>query len=157
MHLPAIICWMIRLQRNNTIFNNGTPSTSVAAYKALGIFNSWNDSHASKLRPQLTLKIPEFDDIITTWFDGETLSNGSQSGAGGLIKITHNTFYKWTFNCGSGTNTRAKILGAWATLYLASKLYFKTLQVLGDSIIVIERLSGREELQTISLLTLQQN
>jgi ribonuclease HI len=98
------------------------------------------------------LKIPDLDDISTTWFDGATLSNGSQSGAGGLIKITHNTFYKWTFNCGPGTNTRAKLLGAWATLYLASRLYIETLQVLGDSRIVIEWLSGRGELQTISLL-----
>jgi ribonuclease HI len=79
------------------------------------------------------------------------LSNGSQSGAGGLIKISQNTFYKWTFNCGPGTNTRAELLGAWATLYLASRLHIDALQVLGDSRIVIEWLSNKGDLQAISL------
>jgi hypothetical protein len=76
MHLPSIICWVIWLERNNAIFYNGTPSTSATAYKALGIFNSWNDSHASKASPHRTLKIPELDDITMPWFDGAVLSNG---------------------------------------------------------------------------------
>jgi hypothetical protein len=122
------------------------------AYKALGIFNSWNDSHSSKPRLQHTKKGPDLDDTPTGWFDGATLSNGSQSGAGGLIKISQNTFYKWTFNCGPGTNTRAELLGAWATLYLASRLHIEVLQVLGDSRIVIEWLSNKGDLQAISLL-----
>jgi ribonuclease HI len=51
-----------------------------------------------------------------------------------------------------GTNTRAELLGVWATLFLASKLHIDTLQVLGDSRIVIEWLSSRGELQVVSLL-----
>jgi hypothetical protein len=43
-------------------------------------------------------------------------------------------------------------LGAWATLFLASKLHIDTLQVLGDSRIIIEWLSSRGELQVVSLL-----
>jgi ribonuclease HI len=70
---------------------------------------------------------PNLDDIPTAWFDRAALTNGSLSGAGGLIKITHNTYYKWTFNCGPGTNTRAEFLGAWATLYLASRLCIENL------------------------------
>jgi ribonuclease HI len=152
MHLPSIICWMIWLERNNTIFENGTPSSTAAAYKALGIYNSWNDSLAKKTRLQRILKAPKLDDVPTAWFDGAARTNGSLSGAGGLIKTTHNTFYKWTFNCGPGTNTREELLGAWATLYLASRLYIESLQVLGDSSIVIDWLSGRGELQAITLL-----
>jgi hypothetical protein len=152
LQLPSIICWAIWIERNNAIFNNGTPSTSTTAYKTLGIYNSWNESHASKARPHWTLKIPDLDDITTAWFDGATLSNGLQSGVGGLIKISHNSHYKWTFNCVPGTNTREKLLGVWATLYLASRLYIESIQVLGDSKIVIEWLSGRGDLQTISLL-----
>jgi hypothetical protein len=127
----------------NTIFDNGTPSSTTAAYKALGIYNSWNDSTAKNTRHQCILKVPELDDVPTAWFDGDALTNGSLSGAEGLIKTTHNTFYKWTFNYGPGTNTRAKLLFSWATLYLASKLYIEILQVLGDSNIFIEWLSGR--------------
>lgn len=75
------------------------------------------------------------------WFDGATQSNGTQSGAKGLIKITKKSFYKWTFNCGPGTNTREKLLGAWATLHLASRLNIEVLQILGDSRTIIEWLN----------------
>jgi ribonuclease HI len=68
-----------------------------------------------------------------------------------LIRITKNSIYKWTFNCGPGTNTRAELLGAWATLYLASRLHIDTLQILGDSRIIIEWLNKRNDLQAISL------
>jgi ribonuclease HI len=71
---------------------------------------------------------------------------------GGLLKNTHNNYYRWTFNCGPGTNTRAEFLGAWAILYLATRLYIENLKVLGDSSIVIEWLCGRGKLQAISLL-----
>jgi ribonuclease HI len=151
IHLPSLICWTIWLERNKTIFENGSPSTSVAAYKALGIFNSWKEAHTKKIRIPHIKKGPDLDDTPTGWFDGATLSNGSQSGAGGLIKILPNSFYKWTFNCGPGTNTRAELLGAWATLFLASRLHIVALQVLGDSRIVIDWLSNKGDLQAISL------
>jgi len=60
------------------------------------------------------------------------------SGTGGIIKIGENTSYRWTFNCGLGSNTRAEILGAWATLTLAYRLDLAQLQVLGDSNTVID-------------------
>jgi hypothetical protein len=50
----------------NTIFDNGTPSSTTAAYKALGIYNSWNDSTAKNTRLQRILKAHELDDVPTT-------------------------------------------------------------------------------------------
>jgi hypothetical protein len=41
------------------------------------------------------------------YFDGVALANGTNSGAGGVIKISDKTSIKWTCNCGPGTNTRA--------------------------------------------------
>ena len=41
----------------------------------------------------------------------------------GMIKISDKTSYKWTFNCGPGPNTRAELLGVWATLILATRLH----------------------------------
>jgi len=80
------------------------------------------------------------------------LSDGTQSGVGGVIKTTQNTFYNWTFNCGPSTNTGEKLLGAWATLFLASRLHIDVLQILGYSRIIIEWLNSRGDLQAISLL-----
>jgi ribonuclease HI len=75
------------------------------------------------------------------WFDGAAQNNGTLSGAGGLIKIGENIIYRWTFNYGMGTNTRAELLGVWATLTLAYKLDIDQLQVLRDSKIVVDWLN----------------
>jgi hypothetical protein len=57
---------------------------------------------------------------IIGWFDRVAQQNGDQSGVGGVIKITEHSTYKWTLNCGHGTNTMAEFLGVWASLTLAS-------------------------------------
>jgi ribonuclease HI len=67
------------------------------------------------------------------WFDGATQNNGQLSGAGGVIRCSEQISYKWTFNCGEGTNTRAKLLGVWETLILDSILDLTHIKVLGDS------------------------
>jgi len=107
MHLPSLICWSIWLDLNIFFFENGIPSTGSAAYKTLGILKNWNDLHSSKTRLKTTKKVPDIEDIPTSWFDGAMQSNGTQSGVGGLIRIIKNSFYKLTFNCGPNTNTRA--------------------------------------------------
>jgi ribonuclease HI len=99
-----------------------------------------------------TQQKPALENIPTGWFDGATSENGTQSGAGGLLKISQNTFYKWTYNCGPCTNTRAERLGAWATLFLASRIHIDVLQVVGDTSIVIEWLRNRGDLEVVSLL-----
>jgi ribonuclease HI len=55
------------------------------------------------------------------------------------------------FNCGEGTNTRAELLGVWATLILASRLDLTHIKVLGDSRIVIDWLNNKGKLQVIAL------
>jgi ribonuclease HI len=75
------------------------------------------------------------------WFDGAAQQNGKLSGVGGVIKINEQTEYRWTLNCGSGTNSKAELMGAWATLILASRLSVSDIHVLGDSKIVIDWLN----------------
>jgi len=85
------------------------------------------------------------------WFDGTTLSSGQNSGARGVIRISEHRTYKWTINCGPGTYTRAKLMGAWALLTLASRLSILELLVHGNSNIVIDWLRGKGCLQVVSL------
>jgi len=118
----------------------------------LGIYKTWNDLYHRKPKPQHIKKTPDINATPTGWFDGVAQNNGIRSGIGGLIKISENTYYKWTFNCGPTTNTREELLGAWATLFLASRFHIETLQILGDSRIIIEWLSNKGDLQAISLL-----
>jgi ribonuclease HI len=69
-----------------------------------------------------------------------------------VIRINDKYVYKWTYNCGPGTNTRAELLGVWATLSLTTRLNIDVLQVFGDSKIVIDWLNSRGKLQVISLV-----
>jgi hypothetical protein len=49
------------LERNKTLFENVIPSTNVAAYKALEIFNTWKEAHTRKPRLPHIKKGPDFD------------------------------------------------------------------------------------------------
>jgi hypothetical protein len=115
------------LERNKTLFENVIPSTNATAYKALGIFNTWKEAHTRKPRLPHIKKGPDLDGTPIDWFDGASLAIGTQSGESEIIKISPNTLYKWTFNCGPCTNTTTKLLGAWATLFLASRLHIDVL------------------------------
>ena len=88
---------------------------------------------------------------LARWFDGAAVKNGTNSGAGGVIWINENIIYKWYLNCGSGTNNRAELLGAWALLVLVIRLDIKDFFVQGDSKIIIEWLSGKGHLDVFSL------
>jgi len=53
-------------------------------------------------------------------FDGAALSNGLCCGAGGTFKSHPSRITKWFLNCGAGSNTKAELMGLWASLFLAS-------------------------------------
>jgi len=59
--------------------------------------------------------------------------------------------YTWFFNGGPGTNTKAKLLGAWALLLLASRLSIMEIHIQGDSKIIIDWLKGKGRLQVAAL------
>jgi hypothetical protein len=139
-----LVCWFVWLERNKKVFENGNPSVSAVVYKTLGIVA--NSTTPTKVAIQKKVKIHLQGGTPAGWFDGATQSNGLQSGAGGLLRITENSYYKWTFNCGPGTNTRAELLGVWATLNLAARFNIEALQIFGDSKIIIDWLNRRGKL-----------
>jgi len=66
---------------------------------------------------------------------------------GGVIKFPYYSVTKWVYNCNRGTNTKVELLGAWATLFMASHLSINCLQILDDSKVVIDWLSNRGTLK----------
>jgi ribonuclease HI len=72
-------------------------------------------------------------------------------GAGGVIKLPDSTVYRWFINCGIGTNTKAELMGVWATLILAKQWNIQKIQILGDSKVVIDWLNHRGKLQAIDI------
>jgi ribonuclease HI len=84
-------------------------------------------------------------------FDGATQANGLCSGVGGIIKLSATTIYKWYLNCGVGTNTKAELMGVWATLFIANYLSIHKLQILGDSKVIIDWLNNKSDLRVSSI------
>jgi hypothetical protein len=84
-------------------------------------------------------------------FDGVAMTSGNNCGSGGRIKISEKKSYKWFFNCGSGRNTKAELLGAWVLLTLTSCFSILEIHVLGNSNIIIEWLKGKGRLQVAAL------
>jgi len=150
--LPSIICWFVWLERNNKVFENGVPSPTTMVYKTLGMYSNRNVVHSRQVNIKTKTKTHITEGLITWWFDGAAQSDGLQSGVGGLLRISKKSYYRYTFNCGPGTNTREELLGVWATLHLASKLNIKDIQIIGDSKIVIDWLNNKGKLQVSSLL-----
>jgi hypothetical protein len=140
------------LARNYKIFENRTTSPSVVAFKAIGIFKNWEDIYPKTFKKKILVRPCLSYVYLMGWFDGTAQQNGALSGASGLIQLSLNSFYKWTLCCGPGTNTRAELLGAWATVHLASKLHIENLHMIGDSKVIINWLNNQGNLQINTLL-----
>jgi ribonuclease HI len=137
------------LERKKVLFENGRPSIHLVVCKTLGGFGRHEDIQKAPIT-RSTFSMTK-EDFTAGWFDGATQSNGQLSGEGGVLRINKHMVYKWTFNCGPGTNTRVERLGVWETLTLATRLHILDLQVFGDSRIIIDWLNQKGKLQAISL------
>jgi len=94
-------------------------------YKTLGILNTHSTTWI--VHTICRVQTPILEGIPVGWFDGASSSSGIQSGAGGIIKISDNTMYKWYFSIVLRSNNRAELLGVWATLLLAKKFHISEL------------------------------
>jgi ribonuclease HI len=85
------------------------------------------------------------------FFDGASVERGTNCGAGGTIICRDLTEYRWHFNGGAGTNTKAELLGAWASLFIAKQLEIQYIQLIGDSKVVIDWLNKKGNIQAINI------
>ena len=55
------------------------------------------------------------------------------------------------WNCGTGTNTRAELLALWSLLHYAASLGIDSIQIAGDSRIIVEWFKGKLKLDVLHL------
>jgi ribonuclease HI len=139
--LAALACWHLWIERNKVIFEDRSPSFSSVVHR---IVDSFSCQPAIQIFiPNRVCEITQIEGSTLACFDGATLSNGKCCGAGGFFKTHSARITKWFINCGAGTNTKAELMGLWATLALASLWSIKNLQVLGDSQVIIEWINNK--------------
>jgi ribonuclease HI len=131
------------------LFEGKSPSTWVVVYKTLGAL----DKSPSVIKKQSLRLSPiiRINGYALDFFDGASVAGGSNCGTGGAIKCSESPDYRWYFNCGAGTNTKAELLGAWASLIIAKHLDLHYIQILGDSKVIIDWLKQKGNLQAINI------
>jgi len=95
------------------------------------------------------LTLPE--GVTLACFDGATLSNGRCCVAGGFFKSHDTRITKRYLNCGVGTNTKAELMGLWATLTLASHWTIDNVQILGESKVIINWINQKGQLHALNI------
>jgi ribonuclease HI len=146
--VAALTCWFLWIERNRGIFENKRPSVFSVMHKVMGLFR-----HKSNIVPNLVKECFILHEEGTTiaFFDGAARSDRSSCGAGGVIKISEILIYRWFFNCGGGTNSKAELLGIWASLFLANFLGIQRMQAFGDSKVIIEWLNEKGKLDIVAI------
>jgi hypothetical protein len=134
--LAALTCWFIWLERNAYVFEGKSPSVNRVVIRTFGALHTPVEKQVT-LSLRTNRLLPPLEYPLAS-FDGAAKSDGTCSGAGGILQESAWMAYKWYFNCGIGSNTKAELLGAWTTLYIANLLTLNKLQILGDSKVIID-------------------
>jgi ribonuclease HI len=111
---------------------------------------SWQPSSVKAL-PIQVCEFTQEEGYTLACFDGAAQSNGLCCGAGGIFKTHPSRITKWFINCGAGSNTKAELMGLWATLTLATFWSINQLQILGDSRVIIDWINHKCKLNAVNI------
>jgi hypothetical protein len=137
LELPCYVAWEVWKSRNINIFDNKFSSPSAVAFKALSQFNEFSGRrNLSLARRPLCPVFP--DDIATRFFDGSSSQNGVVCACGVVLKLLNGNVFLLGLNVGSGTNSKAELLGLWVLLFFSRVQKLEHLQVYGDSKLMID-------------------
>jgi ribonuclease HI len=147
--LPVYLIWQVWKSRNSALFDGKSPSAHYVANTILikVDLQQTQPSIIPKRRHHFAFPL----DRVVAWFDGASQQSGSLCGAGGKIMLNTHTCYRWIINCGNGSNMKAELMGAWASLNLARRLHIDELLLLGDSKIIVDWLKGQADFKVAAL------
>jgi ribonuclease HI len=147
--LAATTCWHIWIERNKVLFEERSPSHRSVVHRISGTF-TWQPT-IPKFFQNRVCEFNLADGYTLACFDGAALANGECCGAGGIFKTHASRTTKWFLNCGAGTNTKAELLGLWATLLLATLWSIDKIKILGDSKVIIDWIKQQGQLNSVNI------
>jgi hypothetical protein len=140
--LPLLVCWHIWLDRNKLLFEGKIPSARAIVHKAIVALG--NLSITTKVQNLRVNYINRINGFAVAFFDGASEAGGSICAARGIVKFSDSVEYRWYFNCEEGTNTKAELMGMWASLFIAKQLDILDIHLLGDSKVIIDWLKKKK-------------
>jgi ribonuclease HI len=149
LQLAAIVCWAIWIERNHAIFENRPPSRPAVLHRILTSFH-WRPSSIKPIQNRACVhQLAKGYTLIC--FDGAAQQNGLCCGAGGTFRSSLSRTSNWSLNCGSGSNTKAELMGLWVSLSLATFWSLDHILVLGDSKIIIDWINRHSKLHAVHI------
>jgi ribonuclease HI len=147
--LPVLMSWFLWLERNKALFEGKSPTVNSVVHQTLSLLTK----HSTDLNSQAIRLSPIFrlNGYTMAFFDGASSVGDQICGAGGSLKRTNGPDIRWIFNCGVGSNTKAELVGAWATFAMEKLLDIHHIQIFGDSKVVIEWLEQKCNLQAVNI------
>ena len=139
--LPILVCIFIWLARNSYIFRNIYTTPLQIVNQA---HNFWyEDPKLNGLHRSRIIQQPSFmHDKVIGYFDGASQEGGTRCGVGAILISPILGRYNIMWNCGNGTNTRFEMLALWSLLYYARTLDIDTIQIVGDSKVIVDWAKG---------------
>jgi ribonuclease HI len=149
--VPGFICWEVWKHKNLAIFEDHPINRVTVCNRILQDLGEVTGSKCTKVS-----RIERSPFLVGDWpvgfFDGASQERGTKCGAGAVIKCPVLGTFRIKMNCGSGTNTRGELLALWCLLYFASHKKISKLNLVGDSKVIIDWFSNKNDLQVVSLL-----
>lgn len=134
--LPALVSWGVWIHRNRHIFEDIVVTPQVVAIKVAAVANHFlvgATPSCARLTPLLTV------DKSYPWgfVDGAAQGDPSLCGVGAVLYLEEGHSLRARWSLGEGTNNKAELVALYMLLLLATENGIRSLQVFGDSSVII--------------------
>ena len=135
--------WIIWKARNSSIFEGKKPTVLNIIFQIDKLLLLYHPPCKKTKKPRVIGSCPSLV-FPCGFFDGAS-TNGS-GGAGICIYLNMTHSFEFALGVGTCTNTKAKLIGLWALLQIAQVMGLPTLNIFGDSSVIINSVKGSDAL-----------
>lgn len=148
---PCIFAWGIWITRNQIIFHDRrVPMESVVAHAVAVLQHYKAPVQAIRTRP---VRVEQFDKSMPwAFFDGASLNHQSVCGGGGVLYKTESHYFHLVAGLGRGSNNYAELMSLKLLMLFALEQGCLSLQIFGDSMLVIDWAKETTHCQVMVLL-----
>ena len=86
---------------------------------------------------------------LVGFFYGSSQASSRLYGAGAILVMAEQSFYKLWMNCSLGSNTKGELLSLWIILRFSSSLGLDGIHIYGDSKIIVDWAVGLHKIRVL--------
>lgn len=121
--------------RNLAVFEDKLPNIRSSFNSFLTLIKTYNQGIGQKINRQIGSFNFTYHRRVG-FFDGSAIDG--LCAVGGVLYINKDHYFKLKMNCGTGSNTKAELLGLWCIITVAAIMGLQEMTVFGDSWVTIK-------------------